>query len=306
MLTTETGALAHRFTGPLHDVALRVLARHPQYVLHRAGALSPRDWCAFVDRAAPELVAAGVPATEVPFAKRYPPDPQDFVRGAFARLVAANIVERAGFDAAIAAHASAFAASYDHGGYGTFIYPEEGLLLCALADVLRARSAVFLGSYYGYWAAWALPALAAHGGRAILVDPDPHANAVARRNLARYGEAVHVVTATGAEFLGTTRDTFDLVVVDAELPRSHPVRDEAGKGIYRSLLHDVLPRCAPRAHVVCHNILFANASADPYLASVVARNARELGPFRDLAARELDRFVELCSTEGVGVGVRVR
>ncbi len=53
---------------------------------------------------------------------------------------------------------------------------------------------MFLGSYYGYWAAWAVPAVAARGGRVTLVDPDPTACAVARRNFAPYGDAVRIVS----------------------------------------------------------------------------------------------------------------
>ncbi len=294
------------FAGPLHDVARRVLARHPEHAMYRAGVLSAREYHAFVERIAPELVAAGVPAAEVHFVKRYPRDAESFVRDALAQLARAGIVPDAAPQQCPPAAALAAVADYDHGGYGTFIYPEEGLLLFALADVLRARSAIFLGSYYGYWAACAMPAIAAHGGRAVLVDPDPRVSAVARRNHARYGAAVRVETATGAGFLRAAHDTFDLVVIDAELPRSHPDPDEAGKAIYRGLLRDVLPHCAPRAHVVCHNILFEDATDDPYLAGIVARNERELGPFRALVARELDGFAELASTEGVGVGVRSR
>ncbi|MDB5069750.1 MAG: hypothetical protein JWM87_861 [Candidatus Eremiobacteraeota bacterium] len=294
------------FEGPLHDVARRVLVRHPEHAMYRAGVLSASAYYAFVDRIAPELVAAGVPACEVHFAKRYPRDPELFVREALARLAHAGIVPDATPQRAGAASAMEHAAQYDHGGYGTFIYPEEALLLSALAAAWSARSAVFLGSYYGYWASCVAAEIVTRGGRAVLVDPDPHANAVARRNHARYGDAVRVETATGAEFLAAANDTFDLVVIDAELPRSHPDPDEAGKAIYRGLLRDVLPHCAPRAHFVFHNILFEDVTGDAYLAGIVARNERELGRFRAVAARELDTFVELASTEGVGVGVRLR
>jgi GNAT superfamily N-acetyltransferase len=95
-------------------------------------------------------------------------------------------------------------------------------------------------------------------------------------------------------------------VIDAELPRTHPDPELRGKGLYRALLDAALPRFAPTAHVVAHNILLADATGDAVLAEAAARNAGELGPFRALAARELDGFAELASTEGVGVGVRAR
>jgi predicted O-methyltransferase YrrM len=294
------------FAGPLHDLARGVLARHREAAAYRDGTLAQPAWRSFADRVAGELVAAGVPPGEVHFVKRYPRDPKPFVRDAVARLAAAGVLPHATWDEAAADDAASLAAAYDHDGYGTFIYPEEGLLLHALVTVLRPRATIFLGSYYGYWAAWALPALARCGGCAVLVDPDPSACAVARHNLAEYGELATVATATGAEFLGATRERFDLVVIDAELPRSHPDPDLAGKAVYRSLLQDALARCAPRTHVVCHNILFNDDTGDAHLARVIERNERELAGFRALAARELDRFVEIASTEGVGVGVRSR
>jgi predicted O-methyltransferase YrrM len=294
------------FRGPLFDLVESVLARHPEYALHRDGLLADEAWYAFVERAAGELSAAGVPADDVHFAKRFPGAPARFVREALARLVRAGILRSDAYDESAADAAAADAARYEHGGLGTYIYPEEGRLLFALADLIRPAHAVFLGSYYGYWAAWAIPALAAHGGRVTLVDPDPSACAVARRNFARHGAAVRVVTATGQEALAAEREPIDLVVIDAELPRTHPDPGLRGKGVYRALLAAALPRLAPTAHVVAHNILLADATGDAVLAEVVARNAGELGPFLALAGRELDGFAELSSTEGVGVGVRAR
>ncbi len=294
------------FRGPLFDLVASVLARYPEFALRRAGRLADDAWCAFVDRTSAELRAAGVPEGETHFAKRFPGAPERFVRDALARLVRAGVLRSAAYDEAAADAAAAGAARYDHGGLGTYIYPEEGRLLFALADLTRPSHAVFLGSYYGYWAAWAVPAIAARGGRVTLVDPDPTACAVARRNFAPYGDAVRVATATGEDALANGIAPIDLVVIDAELPRTHPDPELRGKGLYRALLGAALPRLAPNAHVVAHNILLADATGDAALAAVAARNAGELGPFLALAARELDAFAELASTEGVGVGARAR
>ncbi len=294
------------FSGPLFERVARVFAGCPELALYRDGRLAPDAYHAFVERKAPELIAAGVPAGEVHFAKRIPPAPERFVRDALERLARARILPAAAYDAPAGALAAALAARYDHGGLGTYIYPEEGRLLCALADAVRPRNAVFLGSYYGYWAAWAIPSIAARGGRVTLVDPDPRAAAVARRNAARYGGAVRVEVTTGARFLAASAEPIDFVVVDAELPRTHPDPDERGKGVYRSLLRAALPHLAPRAYLVAHNVLLADATGDPQLARVVARNLAELGPFCALVAHEFDAFAELASTEGVGVGVRTR
>jgi predicted O-methyltransferase YrrM len=294
------------FRGPLFDLAASVLARYPEFASHRDGSLAEGAWRGLLERAAGELRAAGVPDDDVHFAKRVPGAPEAFVRDALARLVRAGVLRSDAFDEAAADAAAAGAARYDHGGLGTYIYPEEGRLLFALADLVRPAHAVFLGSYYGYWAAWAIPAVVARGGRVTLVDPDPTACAVARRNLAGHGDAVRVLTATGQDALAENDAPIDLLAIDAELPRTHPDPSLRGKGVYRALLAAALPHLAPTAHVVAHNILLADGTGDPVLAAVAARNAGELGPFLALAARELDAFVELASTEGVGVGVRSR
>ncbi|MFO0173769.1 MAG: hypothetical protein ACK51W_15040, partial [Aphanizomenon sp.] len=62
--------------------------------------------------------------------------------------------------------------SFEHQSAATYIYPEEGYLMLTLAQAFRAKRAIFLGSYYGYWAAWAMAALELVGGTAVLLDPN--------------------------------------------------------------------------------------------------------------------------------------
>lgn len=50
--------------------------------------------------------------------------------------------------------------TYQHQNSTTYIYPEEGYLIYTLAQAFQAKRAIFLGSY-GYWAAWAMPAIEA-------------------------------------------------------------------------------------------------------------------------------------------------
>lgn len=300
-----TGA---RFTGPLFDRVDGVVTSSPDYRAFRNGTLSRAGYASFLDRMAPALAAAGVPADDVHFAKRYPASIERFVDEAVDRLAREGMLGGTGYDRAACDAAAEAAGRFDHGGFGTYIYPEEGRLLFAVADLLRPRNALFLGSYYGYWAAWAVPAIVGRGGCVTLVDPDQRSCEVARRNLTAppHGHGVRVVPATGQDFLADTDETFDLVVLDAELPHTHPVPEERGKGIYHALLRACLPRLAPCATLVCHNILFTDPTADPFFDEVIARNGRELAAFRRLVAQAFDGFVEITSTEGVGIGARGR
>ncbi|WDD94058.1 class I SAM-dependent methyltransferase [Burkholderia sp. FERM BP-3421] len=294
------------FTGPIFELLDAVLRDSPEYRGFRAGERSRAEFSAFLERIRPDLIEQGVPANDVHFAKRFPASIDAAVDTAFAELASMRLVLPADFRQTGARVAAYLRGGFDHQGLGTYIYPEEGRLLLAIALAFRPRRTVFLGSYYGYWAAWALPAIVACGGEAVLVDPDPRVAEVARASLARlYPEArVDVVCDTGEHYLSRGGEPFDLVVLDAELPRDHPDPTRRGKGLYAHLLRAALPRLAARSLLVCHNILFRDHSGCPFFDDMIARNREELGPFLDLVADEYDCFVECPTTEGVGVGVR--
>ncbi|KGW45718.1 putative leucine--tRNA ligase [Burkholderia pseudomallei MSHR684] len=187
------------FSGPIFDLVDGVLRDAPEYRGFRAGAQSRAEFAAFLERVRTQLVGRGVPANDVHFAKRFPVSIDAAVEHAFAELAPMGLAWPAGFPAVCARAAARIGRGFDHQGLGTYIYPEEGRLLLAIALAFRPRNAVFLGSYYGYWAAWALPAIVACGARAVLVDPDPRVAEVARRSLARLypGARVEIVCDTG-------------------------------------------------------------------------------------------------------------
>lgn len=295
-------------SGPLYNAVHRCLVDRDEYRRFRAGELSRADFAVFLDRMAGDLTRAGVPAEDVHFAKRYPVSIAPFVDDVLADLARRGVIPRTDLDREQLLAVGASAASLDHEGLCTYIYPEEAHLLAALAQIVAPRRALFLGSYYGYWAHWAIPAIVAAGGRAVLVDPDPHVQAVARSYLGRSGfaGAVELAVTTGERFLAETRDSFDFVVLDAEAPRDHPDPDQRGKRVYRPLFAHALPRLAPDALLVCHNILLSDHSGAGFFTQVIERNREELGPFLALVESALDGFVEYPSTEGVGVGWRRR
>jgi predicted O-methyltransferase YrrM len=248
-----------------------------------------------------------VPLEDVSFAKRYPYSIELFVIDSLKQLARAGIIDEPMIDCA---HWQGvwqeIRSRYEHGDYGTYIYPEEGILLLALAETEAPKNALFLGSYYGYWAAWAIPGIAGGGGRVTLIDPDSASCGVAALNIgaSAHSTQVRVVTATGQEFLRGCDELFDFVVIDAELPATHPDPAERGKGIYFSLLRAALPNMTRSALLVCHNILFSDHSGDPFFSKIIARNLQQLSRFRQVVAQEFGNFKELSSTEGVGVGRR--
>lgn len=295
------------FSGPLFERLDTLLRQAPAYAAFREGRLSARGFAEFLDSRRGELVAGGVPDEDVDYAKRYPADRHAFVRAAMARLCARGVTATADYDRAAWDIAERKLRSFDHGGCTTYIYPEEAELLFAIASVWRPRRALFLGSYYGYWAAAALPALAGAGGTAVLVDPDESCCALARLNLAAEVKAglVGIACTTGEQFLAAPQpDPFDMVVIDAELPRDHPDPALRGKGVYAALLAAALPHLADRAVLVCHNILMKDWTRAPVFERILSRNGDELAAFEAIARRHFGNWTEIDSTEGVGVGSR--
>lgn len=297
---------ARAITGPIYNVAVSVLTSHDEYRQFRNGKLSRGEYCAFLDSIRTKLIGAGLPPEDVEFAKRYPVSEVALVNNALADLVTHGILQSDQYNAAL--FDSVFREvqdTFDHGRFKTYIYPEEARLLFAVADIVKPKTAVFLGSYYGYWAYPATVVIAARGGRVVLVDPDEESQSIARRNFSRssYRDAVEIQTMTGEQYLRDNDAEFDFAVLDAEGPRTHPDAEQRGKRVYHSLLRHSLPRLSSRAILACHNILFHDHSEARFFDQVIARNQDELGEFMKLVSQEFS-FREYTTTEGVGIGRR--
>jgi predicted O-methyltransferase YrrM len=295
----------HLMAGPVYQIAEAVLRKQPEFSAFRNGELSRARFATFLDQMAATLHRAGLPPDDVQFAKRYPASDATFVDDWMRRLAAAGIVPTPEYDRAAFRRAAAAARRhFHHGPFATYIYPEEARLLFAVCDVLRPHHTVVLGSYYGYWAYWAAAAVARHGGRLVLVDPDSRAQAVARKSFARLGlsRCTEIIEDTGEAYLTRCAEPVDCVVLDAELPRTGGNPLTAGKSIYAVLLHAALERTRPGAALICHNILFHDIAGAEFFTEIINRNERELAAFLALVSRCCDGFVECTSTEGVGVG----
>lgn len=293
--------------GPIFDRVTAVIGKNPTYSHYCAGNISRQEFADFLEMNRAELVEGGVPDEDVDYAKRYPADRERFLRESLDALASQGVIALAEIDPQQLAAAHARLTRWEHRNRTTYIYPEEATILAALAILQRPRNVIFLGAYYGYWAGAVLPALAASGGRAVLIDPDPDCCALAVDNLKSEIDdgLVEVKCTTGEEFLSRSGPDFDMAVIDAEVPRDHPDPDLRGKGVYASLFNAVLPRLAIDALVVCHNILLDDNTGAPALSRALERNHRELGVFETLVRANLSGWTRLPSTEGVGVGRRV-
>lgn len=195
------------------------------------------------------------------------------------------------------------AQAFDHDGRTTYIFPEEARLLYALAHLLRPRTTVFLGSYYGYWAVWALPGILAGGGHVTLVDTDAAVMELARRNLARLGldAGVEFVVADATVPPPTGTAVVDLCVLDAEGPKDCPDEDLRDKAIYHPIMRAWTPSLRPGGVLVAHNMLLGNLSPNAYFEAKILHNRGQYARFERHLGEHYDVRRVYPTSEGVGV-----
>jgi len=299
-----------RISGTLFENVHRLIGTDPIAKRFFAGQLPRAEWINFLEDQRTALVNAGIPAADVDFAKRYPGAIESFVSDVYQGDTLKGLLTLpTDWIAECHKTAQALATSFEHEGSTTYIYPEEGYLLQTLATAFAAKRAIFLGSYYGYWAAWAMPAIQAAGGSAVLLDPDERCCDLARRNLTKLypDAAIEVVCSTGQDYLAhydrTQDGAFDFVVLDAELPSDYPDENLRGKGLYFALLESVLPHIAESSLLACHNILLRDVTSSDVMRAAVELNQKELTPFLKLVGETYRFFTEIHSTEGMGVGL---
>lgn len=197
-------------------------------------------------------------------------------------------------------------AEWDHGGRITFIFPEEARLLYAVASVVRPRRVAVLGSYYAYWAVWALAGAGDALESAVLLDVDPEANALAEANLTRLGLAdrVTVLTADAVDHMRASTEAFDMLVLDAEGPDTGPDPRRLGKAIYGPIAEAALPRLAPGGVLATHNVLLDDLVRHPYFEALAAKNRTTLAEFLAVASATCSKELVVPTTEGTSLHVR--
>lgn len=290
-------------SGTAHAVIDTALRNHVEYRNFRDGLMSREDYSRWVESQFDELTELGLNRDKQNLSTRLPADDHACVTNALATLAADGVVAGSEYSRKeFEEFAEAVAEKWDHGDRTTFIFPEEARLLFAMAHQVRPRNAVFLGSYYGYWAIWALPAVAAAGGRMTLVDVDPDVMALAERNIAALGYAhlVDFVVADATEYARTLSDV-DLCVLDAEGPLDAPDPDLRDKAIYYPHTRAVSHALPEGALLVAHNVLLENLTDNSYFAGRIANNTAQFAKWTAHLDEYYDAHRVFPTSEGVGV-----
>lgn len=286
--------------GPVHEHIGRAFRSYQPFAALR-GTL---EYEMALERDAEVLKPHGFSPDDYFFSDRYPGNEESFVDESLARLRDARIIPATDYPKReFIAWRTVMETSWDHAGRKTYIAGEESQLMFALCHILKPKTAVFYGSYFGYWAAWALPALRAHGGHAVLVDVDPTVCELARKNLHQMGfsSVAEVVNEDAIQFLRRTSLVHDFGVLDAELPEDHPDGKLAGKGIYGPIADAAADLIVPGGILMAHNVLTAGTHRSPFFEPRIARSYRQLAGFLAIMKSGFRRSVELESTEGIGV-----
>ena len=289
----------------VYEHADAVLQGRSFYRDYQAGRIDSVEYAREIDASLASLIDAGVAPGDVPFLKRRPPDDRQAVADILSDLHRRGLLGNVGWDeAGFSRHERRMRSEFQHDGRRTYIASEEAMLMYALVDLIRPKRVAFLGSYYGYWAFWALPTLARHGGTAVLIDIDEPVSLLSARNVRQFGyeASAEVVTADGCEWMSREKRQYDMIVLDAECPPTHPDPAVRGKRIYAPLLRAGLAALAPGGWVIGHNILVSHVPADPDLDAIIAKNMEEYRDFFQITGQHLEGFSHYTTTEGIGIG----
>lgn len=291
---------ALRPDGPAYDVIDGTLRAFAEYRSFRAGELPRADYCAWLQKTA---AVSGLNQDQLNLSARFPLDERRFVADSLDRLVSLGLLPDTGYpEEEFGLLWKAVQAKLWHGGFMTYIFPEEARLLFAIAHIVRPRTLIFPGSYYAYWAVWALPAIAKANGSATLIDIDRRAVAVARHNVEQLGMGNRVsFVDSDAIAYGRTLQEADLVVLDAEGPKNEGPDELRDKAIYAPIMEATTPALRPGCLLVAHNMLLENLTDNPYFAARVAYNKAQYARFQAHLDAHYDRQCVLPTSEGIGV-----
>ncbi len=290
--------------GTIHTKITNALSSFPPFQDFRAGRLASEAYAEVLEREEPRMEGFGLNRDQFHLSGRFPRDEVSFVDGILADLQRLGIIPSIAYDkAAFTAFRQRVTAEFDHGEFSTYIFPEEERLVYALSEIAKPASAAILGSYYGYWAIWIMPALARSKGRAWFLDIDERVNQLGSANFSRlgFGAQAEFVTSDAVKFLDAAATTYDFALIDAEGPEEHSDPDYRKKYIYYPIFKACLPRLRPGALVAVHNMLLSNPSQDRYFQERIAINKQQFHKLTPFLGEHFRLRMEYPTSEGVGV-----
>ena len=146
--------------------------------------------------------------------------------------------------------------NYDHGNFYSSIHPEDERLLYAISAITGPQNAFVAGSYYGYFAIWAMKNIAERGGMCILSDINRRVCELAKSNFDRLGFKDHskVYCEEAEKLMAERGEPIDLLLLDAVGNWNDPRPEYRGKQIYVPILRAASPFLSKGSVIVIHNM----------------------------------------------------
>ena len=165
--------------------------------------------------------------------------------------------------------------NYNHGEFFTCIYPEDERLLYAIAKIAQPKTAFLAGSYYGYFAIWAMKTIKEKGGTFVLADVDSEVCELSRENFEKlgYGDNVKVYCEDAEKILSERTETIDMLLLDATGRWDDPRPEYRGKRIYGSFLKAAKHLLKKGSVIVIHNMEPENPEMQVLVDELKAINA---------------------------------
>lgn len=287
------------FSGPVFSEILSKMSNISEFQQFRRGELSRINYSVWATKYIAEHNLQGRDAHKVYLSTRLPSG-QDTI----GKLWIAS-EEDTQIDVLSKFHCSLVPPEYDHGTYQTYIFPEEEHILRRLVAHRKPSRIVFIGSYYGFWAASIMPIVQQLNVEVVLIDIDPEALGLSESNGNKFGwdRSVQYICDDAAEYLKNCGEQFDLAVLDAEGPQNGPVKERCGKRIYAPLTSEISSWLKPNGALIAHNIMMRDISGTDYTKKLVEKHHDELSHFLKHVRNHFSIEQLHETTEGVGIWV---
>lgn|SRR3990167_907539 len=282
-----------------------VLSQYEWYNDYRAMQVNREHYWNTLMQFKPELLKSGLSEDQIHLSSRFSLNAEETVRHILHDLLKQNMIDSIDYPKdEFAVLTEVIAKNFCHGKYMTYIFPEEARLLYALTYIMKPKTMLFLGSYYGYWAIWAIMLLKKMGGKAYLIDIDDSVINLARENMEKFEleSVVTLVNEDALEFIAREKIQHDFMVVDPEGPKKGPDPDLLDKAIYYPMVKAAHPYLSTKGIIICHNILLNNPiKEDGYFHDKIKYNKDQFIKFLPFMSENYASGVWYNTTEGVGI-----
>ena len=290
--------------GPLSDQIVLAMSEFPFFVEYRKGALPRETYLQRLQENSDAIIARmGNPRFLNLLASRYPASFDDNADTIFDQLLSDGFVDNKPSVAEFEEFRRRVLASYDHGENRTFIHPDEARLAWFVSMTRKPKRMVMIGSYYAYWAVWALPGVKAAGGKATLIDPNPAVCELAEKNLARLGlsDCVEIIAKGAEEVIPSITESVDLVLLDASGGKANTDPEWHGKGIYAIMTEMIFDRMREGGLLLTHNDYLPEVGPNPLSTEFITMLSEKLTRFHTFCASHFRKSRVNATPDGFGV-----